>query len=66
MKFKYTKYFFALTFVVATMFFAYNKFFPNGENHQDTLHQQADIALHNKEYEQAIAACDKAIHQKDF
>jgi tetratricopeptide (TPR) repeat protein len=62
MKFKYTKYFFALAFIVATMFFMYNKFFPNDdENHQDHLHQQAHIALHNKEYERAIAACDKAI-----
>ena len=61
MKFKYAKYFFALAFVVATMFFVYNKFFPNDENHQDNLHQQAHIALHNKEYEQAISAYDKAI-----
>jgi len=57
----YKQHIFVILFI-ATIFFAYKIFFSNNTvDDLGHLRQQAHTALHNKEYEQVIEICDKAI-----
>ena len=61
MQFNYVKYLFVLVFLLGG-FFIYKIFFSNNTvDDHGHLHHQAHVALHNKEYDQVIYLCDKAI-----